>query len=282
MRAVTAFLLVLVLGFPGCASQGAKARGEGVNDSQAMTGELGREIAAGREINESILAAFYPYTEPEVVSYVNQIGHSLADHAQRQELPYSFTILYDEKIHATSAPGGYVYLTTGMLRFLDNESELAGVLAHEIAQLQSRDPRLSRLKKVMDQMTQGAAMAAPLVGQIGAAAMAGLLVMQILFEAVRPRSEKRGQRADAKALGYMVAAGYDPQGLIDVQYRFLEADKALRPYFLDYYQSHPITQKRFKNLQKEFANLPLEGKSFTTNREAYQEATKGIRQMAPQ
>jgi predicted Zn-dependent protease len=279
MKSLVAFLVIFVFMSSGCAASSRQNAAVEEGTEKGMSPALGKEMKVGRQIHDSIMAQFYPYTEPTVVAYVNRIGHSIASHARRQELPYSFTILYDEKIHATSAPGGYVYITTGMLGFLDNEAELAAVLAHEIAQLQTRDIRLSNVKKVMDQVTQGAAIVAPLLGSIGALAMVGFVAVDATMSAVRPGTDKKARNADASALQYMVDANYDPQGLIDVQYRFLEADKSLRPYFLDYYQTHPISEKRFKSLQKAFAKLPLEGKSFSTNRETYQDMTKGIRQI---
>ena len=79
--------------------------------------------------------------------------------------------LYSEKIYATSAPGGFVYVTTGMLTYLENEAELAGILAHEIGEQQFKDPRFSKIQKGIEHMTHGVALVGPLFGQIGALAV---------------------------------------------------------------------------------------------------------------
>ncbi len=77
----------------------------------------------------------------------------------------------------------------------------------------------------------------------------------------------------------MMNSGEDPQGLIDVLYQFLNAEREIAPYFYDYYQSRPVNMDRFNALNREFALLPLAGKNFSTHAKQYQEVTRGIRQM---
>lgn len=255
----------------GCASQ---PRTFSQNISKAT-----EELAIGEEINRQILSSFYLYTEPNVVGYVNQIGTALARHAERKDLDYRFTILYNDKIYATSAPGGYVYLTTGFLNFLDNEAELAAVIAHEVGELQYKDPKLSQSRKILEALTRGGAMVGPAFGEIGALAVLGLAMASAAAESRQLKPEERPLRADQRALEYMMKAGQDPQGLIDLQYKFLNAGPDVAPYFFDYYQSRPITPERFQSLQEEFSKLPLAGKSFTTHRKVYQEMTHAVREI---
>ena len=81
---------------------------------------MNEEAAIGEEIHQTIMASFQPYTEPEVNSYISKIGWDLSGQAARKDLNYRFIILYSDKIYATSSPGGYVYITTGMIYFLEN------------------------------------------------------------------------------------------------------------------------------------------------------------------
>lgn len=237
------------------------------------------ETAIGEEINRSILSAFHPYTEPKLTGYVEKIGDSLAEHAERSDLHYRFTVLYDDKIYAASAPGGFVYLTTGMLFFLENEAELAAVLAHEIGELQYKDPKLSASKKILKQVTEAGAMIAPAFGPFGMLAALGFAGVHAVSEGSEKTPEQRVLAADRRALNYMVQAGYDPQGMIDLFYKFSSAKKEIMPYFLDYYQSRPITPERAAALQKRFAQLPLDGRNFDVHREQYMEMTKGVREI---
>jgi predicted Zn-dependent protease len=272
-RFFSSLLLISFTFFSSCASNPAKTQ-ETLAPSMAED-----EIQIGREIHNKILSSFYPYTDPKVVSYVNGIGQDLAKHAQRQDLIYQFTILYNDKIYATSAPGGFVYVTTGMLYFLQNEAELAAVLAHEIGELQYKDPKLSQSRKVLEAVTRGGAMVGPAFGPIGVLAALGLVAVHSVAESKVKAPEDRILESDKRALNYMVQAEYDPQGMIDVLYEFVNAQKEIAPYFFDYYESRPISPERFRSLQDHFSKLPLQGKSFSTNHKAYEEVMKGIREI---
>lgn len=245
----------------------------------AISSQVSEEIAIGEKIHAQILNTFHPYTDSDVVGYVNHIGNSLAQHAERKDLPYRFTILYNEKIYATSSPGGFVYLTTGLLHFLRNESELAAVMAHEIAELQYHDPRLSKSKKILDTLTRSGAMVGPAFGQVGALAILGLVLLNTVAEAGQMTPEQRLLEADGKAMGYMVDAGYDPQGMVDLLWAFLKADQRITPYFYDYYQSRPISEARVQNVNQQFQKLPLDGKSFSVRRDVYEQTMKGVHQI---
>lgn len=272
-----AVFLIFALAFSGCATKPAQKNNS--NSPDLETGSAREEALIGAHIHDQIMSSFYPYTEPKAVRYINQVGNDLAKHAGRRDLHYRFTILYNEKIYAASAPGGYVYLTTGLIYFLKTEAELAAVLAHEIAELQFRDPKLSRAKYVLDKVTKGGAMVAPAFGPFGMLAALGLVTVNGLNNKEPMPFDQRMLAADAKALGYMVEAGYDPQGMTDLLYQFLNAEKEVTPYFYDYYQARPITEARFHNIDKAFKKLPLEGKSLSTHYERYQEMTRGIREI---
>ncbi len=241
--------------------------------------KISEEAKIGDMIHAQIMSSFHPYTEPRAVEYINHIGDSIAAHAERKKLNYQFIILYNDRIYATSSPGGYVYVTTGMINFLQNESELAGVLAHEVGELQYQDPRLSKSKKVLESITRNGAMVAPAFGQIGALAALGLAMLNKTVDPTQKSPEEKLAKADKKALHYMVDAGYDPQAFLDLQFKFLNAGPELQPLFYDYYQSRPITMKRWNGITKTFEHLSLEGKSFSTNHETYMEMTKGIREI---
>ncbi len=240
-------------------------------------GSLAEEFVVGEQIHQSILSNFRPYTEPRAVSYIEKVGGSLASQAERKDLSYRFTILYNDRIYASSSPGGRVYITTGMIFFLDNESQLAAVLAHEIGELQYKNPKLSKMKRGVNKVTETGAMIAPAFGPFGALAALGLVGIHMLNNSSKKTPGARLLIADRKAMTYMVEAGYDPQGMVDVFYKFASAKSEIIPYFLDYYNSRPLTTERTEAMQKQFKKLPLQGKSFDVHRDQYLEMTKGIR-----
>jgi len=243
------------------------------------TSHLTEEQKTGEAIHREILTSFYPYTDPKVVRYVDDLGHLLAAQAKRRDIEYRFTILYSEKIYATSAPGGYIYITTGMMNFLENEAELAAVLAHEIGEQQFPDRRFAKSDNVIKAATQAGSAIGPMFGPLGSLASLGLVLLQAYNESTFKAPGERLLGSDASAMKYLMNAGYDPQALMDVQERFLKAGEKMTPYFYDYYQSRPITEERILAIRKEFQKLPLSGKSLVTDPMEYREMTQGVREI---
>ncbi len=276
MRRPLAILLIFLM-ISGCASdkKNSSSIEAGVSVRPPLSKSMAEEVAIGEQINAEIMSSFYPYTEPKVVSYLNKIGENLASHAGRK-MPYRFTLLYSEKIYATSAPGGFIYLTTGMISFLENEAELAAVMAHEIGELQFQDPKLSSSRKVLAAVTKGGGLVAPAFGGIGMLALLGLVGVNMVANKKEPSAEQKLSKADTLALHYMVDSGYDPQGMIDFLYKFLSSNNEVIPYFFDYAKSRPITEERFHSLQKEFLKLPLQEKTLLVNRKEYKEMIAGV------
>ncbi len=270
-------LLACLILLNGCATTPEK-RGLDT-EAIAQQNAASSEQAVGAQIHREILASFYPYTDPKVVRYVDDLGHSLAAQAKRHDLQYRFTILYSEKIYATSAPGGYVYITTGMLNFLENEAELAAVLAHEIGEQQYPDRRFTKSDDAIGVAAQIGAQVGPMFGPLGSLASLGLVLLQAYNESTFKTPGERLLGSDAAAMKYLMSTGYDPQALMDVQEHFLKAGEKMTPYFFDYYQSRPITEERILAIKKEFQKLPLSGKSLITDPVEYQEVTKGVREI---
>ena len=245
----------------------------------SLQGSARREVEMGRQIHQQITSTFQMYTEPRLVGYVTRVGRALTKAVDRKELTYLFTVLYDDRVYATEAPGGFVYITTGFLNFLQNESELAAVLAHEIGELQIRDTKKSAPRQTIRMLAQGGAIAAPLLGQFGILAAGALVLLNAVVESTLPSLDERIEQADKKALHYLLKAGDDPQGYLDVMNRLANGDAHGSPYFFDYISSRPITTKRYQALLKEFNRLPLAGRDFTVHRERYLDMTKGVREI---
>lgn len=91
------------------------------------------EIEIGRDAAETLLSESALAPDDQLQQYVNRVGYWLAQHSNRPDLPWHFVVLNNSAANAFAAPGGYVFITTGMLAKVYNEAELAGVLAHEIA-----------------------------------------------------------------------------------------------------------------------------------------------------
>ena len=94
---------------------------------------LEEEIKLGTEEHTKIIARFGVYRDQELQAYINKVGQRVAAESDREEIDYRFTILNDDMINAFALPGGFIYITRGMLMHMNSESELAAVLGHEIA-----------------------------------------------------------------------------------------------------------------------------------------------------
>jgi predicted Zn-dependent protease len=96
------------------------------------------EIALGRQTDPRILQTYGRYEDPELAEYVGALGRKMGALSHRPELEYSFKVLDSPVVNAFAVPGGYVYLTRGILAYLNDEAELAGVIGHELGHIAAR------------------------------------------------------------------------------------------------------------------------------------------------
>ena len=267
---IVAIILTMAL-ISGCAHQSRSI--EDASRRSTVETELGEAI------NRQILESIPVYHNYDLSAYVESIGRKLAQVSKRKDLSYRFVILEDDRMYATYAPGGYVYITTGFFRFLQSEIELAGILAYEVALLQYKDPRLSRAKKALAFVTQTGSQIGPAFGTIGALSVFGLAILTVAT--TTPKSLiQRVRAADKRALQYMVASGFDPQGLIDSLGRMMDPESSERAYLYDYLQTHLVTDDRMARLDREFQKLPLFGKQFDAKRNVYLTMTESVRSLS--
>lgn len=169
---------------------------------------LEEEIKMGREEHQKIIAHFGVYRDPDLQAYVDMVGQRVAKQSSRPELEYTFTVLDDELINAMALPGGFIYVTRGILTHMNSESELAAVLGHEVAHVtqkhafkaQNRGKAMQALSTVAAILTQNGS-----VAEIGN-----------LFGGVLLRGYGREQELEADTVGaeYMAKAGYSPDAML--------------------------------------------------------------------
>ena len=116
----------------GCATNPATGNRELSLMSEAQEIELGRQMDA--QVREEMGV----YSDPELQRYVQDVGMRLARASDRPNLPWQFAVVDSPAVNAFALPGGFIYLTRGILPFLDNEAQLAGVLGHEIGHVTAR------------------------------------------------------------------------------------------------------------------------------------------------
>ncbi|MCS7030406.1 MAG: M48 family metallopeptidase [Gloeomargarita sp. SKYG116] len=195
-----------------------------------------QEVQLGRQIHQQLLTQeFQVYPDPELQRYVATIGQRLASVSDRPNLPYEFTVVRSSQVNAFATLGGFVYVTTGLLRAADNEAQLAGVLGHEIGHIVHRH-LVQQLREVA--IAQGVS---ALLGTDGSQLNALLIELALR----RPRSRQHEFEADASALQYLLRAGYDGRGLPE----FLGKLRGYPPA-LAFLSTHPAPETRIAALQR--------------------------------
>lgn len=188
--------------------------------------------------------------------YVESLGERIVQAAGPQPLDYRFYVVDDDQINAFAAPGGYVYVQTGVILAAHNMSELAGVMAHEVGHVALRHVARNYYRQRSTGMLYelGAAALAIFVG--GPAAYGGQLAGQLAAMAYLNHFSRDAEReADQFAVEVLPRAGISPVGLANFFETMLQQDKGSPPEFLS---SHPTTQERIENARAEIraADLP--------------------------
>ena len=208
------------------------------------------EVRIGREQNTQLLEAFGgAYDDPALAAYVTKIGNSLASKAERPDITYTFTVLNSPIVNALALPGGYIYISRGLLALAGNEAELAGVLGHEIGHVTARH----HAQRQSSQRVAGAAsLGVSILGALAGVPLAqGTQMLAASFLASYTRDQE--YEADLLGIRYMNAAGYDPKamatflaklnGWTTLEETIMGRDSKDR---LDYLATHPNTEDRVR------------------------------------
>lgn len=217
--------------------------------ARALTGavaevDIETEMALGGGIALRAFEHIGPrHPDEDLQRYVNLVGKSVARQSERPNLPYMFAVLENPAPNAFAGPGGYVFITTGALRLMSDEAELAGVLGHEIAHV-SRGHILQtyRRTRAFDALFTTAAAFREDAERYGQAVDAA---SETLFD----RGLEQRFEFEADDLGMEMAAltGYDPQGLV----RFLQSLSQVRGETGGWFQTHPASSTRIQRLQRQ-------------------------------
>lgn len=190
-------------------------------------------------------------TDPDIISYVEKLGNSILAQTGPQLFNYKFYVVKDEALNAFAAPSGLVFIHSGLLENIDDESELAGIIAHEIGHVTAR--HLARRMERMQKLGL-LAMAGMLAGVfLGGGAKAGQAIASGALAASSTLALKYSQEdeeeADRMAFKWMQAAGYDVRGMVSMfkkirRYRFLGS-----PTIPSYMSTHPALEERISYLE---------------------------------
>ena len=245
-------LLLLALGalLPSCASFDGERSGNAVlssnNDPVILFNEE-QERALGRQTAAAALKQYKVYDNAAVQAYVSGLGKRLAANSDRANLAYEFTVLDSKDVNAFACPGGFIFVTTGILKSLKDEAELSAVLGHEIGHV-VRQHSLKRMQRqfiaenglgVLGALVGGRT--AALLGQFGPLA-SNLLMLRNGREAELESDEQ----------GLLIASrsGLAPDGMVGVQQMLLKQSGASQGSVAEMLASHPPSEQRIQQAEK--------------------------------
>ncbi len=171
----------------------------------------GQEIQMGREADPGIVESMGLYPDQELQGYVQEMGEGLAARSERPDLPWTFRVLDDPLVNAFALPGGFIYITRGIMAHLDSEAELAGVLGHEIGHVTARHSVNQISRAQIAQLGLGIGMVLkPELQRFQGLASSSLGLLFLKFG----RDDEH--QADELGVRYMGRLGYDPAQLSGV------------------------------------------------------------------
>ena len=241
--AAVALLLLLVC---ACATNPVTGRPQIVLMSESQ------EIAMGQQAAPQIAASMGIYKDEALERYVEGIGLRMARESERPHLPWQFRVVDDPLVNAFAVPGGFIYVTRGILAHMDSEAELASVLGHEIGHVTARHSVAQYTKAMGAQLVLLPAIV--LVPELQAAGQllgAGLQVLMLKYG----RDDER--QSDELGLGYMTAAGYRPEEMVDV-FRTLDriGAKSGGSGIPEWLSTHPSPANRVQLMTARIAQMP--------------------------
>lgn len=206
-----------------------------------------QEVALGRESDPAIVAQFGLVDDPALQEYVTDLGLRLAAGSERPDLPWSFKVVDDPQVNAFALPGGYIYVTRGILAHFDSEAELAGVLGHEIGHVTARHGASQMSRQQLQQIGLGIGMiASETFRQYSALAATGLQLMNLSY------SRDDESQSDRLGLRYISRLDYDADAMIGVFEMLATAGGGSDEGRLPEWQStHPYPETRSADMRAE-------------------------------
>ena len=224
----------------------------------------GQEIQLGRSTAGQVSRSMSRYPDEELNAYVAALGAQLAAVSERPALPWTFSVVDDDAINAFALPGGFIYVTRGIMAYFNSEAELAAVLGHEIGHVTARHSveRYSRQQLAQLGLGIGGALFEPIRGMQGALGSGlGLLFLKY------GRDDER--QADALGLRYMMREGYAPDAALatfEMLRRQGESASSAAPGWLS---THPTPQDRIVRLRQQIEALGVDGSAGKVRRADY-------------
>jgi beta-barrel assembly-enhancing protease len=229
-------LICLLWFFAGCAANPITGQ-----DEMMFSQDYHSDIEMGKQIAPEVEKELKGKIEDKTLqNYIDDVGRQITKFSHNPDFDYHFVAVNDKSINAISLPGGRIFITKGMLLKLESESQLAGVLAHEIVHVVARDTQNMMSKEAGLGVLFVLAMSQTRSGGEMAAVDLARQIVELKY------SREDEVTADLGGLDYMVRAGYDPNGMIETM-QMLQKEDTIRP--VEFFSTHPSPENRVSYLQ---------------------------------
>jgi predicted Zn-dependent protease len=237
-------------------------RNVGCNKGLGNWYSLDKQVAMGRQYSQMVEHGAKMVSDPEVTEYINRLGQNLVRNSDAK-VPFTIKVIDTDDINAFALPGGFFYVNSGLILAADNEAELAGVMAHEIAHVAARHGTRQATRGELAQIGMIAASIAIPYTWTGYAVRQGMgLAIPMGFLAFTRGMEKE---ADYLGLQYMYKAGYDPTSFVDFFEKIQTMEKRKPGTVAKVFSTHPMTDDRIAASQKEIQQILVAKPEYVVN-----------------
>jgi predicted Zn-dependent protease len=231
-----------------------------------------QEVAMGLQAAKDVALTTGTYQDSAWQGYVSQLGKQLAAKSERPQLPWTFTVVDDPEVNAFALPGGYIFVTRGILANMNSEAELAGVIGHEIGHVTARHSATQMSRAQLAQLGLGLGVVLrPELAQYAGAATQGL---QLLFLKYTRDDETQ---ADMLGFRYSVRGGYDPHAMLDL-FTMLEGVESMsgQGRLPGWATTHPFPENRLAHVQRMLDSAKADYGTLRRDRPSYQQRLEGM------
>ena len=245
-RILVGAALCTALLLSGCATTG-------INKGQVNIIGTDEEVQMGKELSVEVEKEFTIYRNTEVAAYVQSVGDKVTRVCDRRDIEYHFAVIEKDELNAFAMPGGYIYIYTGLMKDLDDEAQLAAVLAHEVGHVTARHST-ERLTTIY-----GYQILASLVLGENPNFWAGLVADIFSTTGMLAYSRKNEYEADRLGLTYASAAGYAPGGMTDLLGKLAGMEQREPSKLEELLATHPPTSERLSRVKGMAAGITSPG-----------------------
>ncbi len=222
---------------------------------QLMLVSEGQEAAMGLEADKQFHGLYGDYEDKGLQSYVESVARPLAAVSERPSLPWTFRVVDDPQVNAFALPGGYIYVTRGILAHMNSEAELAGVLGHEIGHVTARHSASAQSKQMLGMVGLGVGMIlSPTLRRGGDTLSSALGLVFLKF------GRDQESQSDELGLRYIVKKDYSPEGMMDV-FRTLDgvSTAAGGDRLPNWLSTHPAPPNRLADIKRKIQEQGAQG-----------------------